>query len=182
MILPGILASGISGHLTPPTSYESIATVTVSSAQSTISFTSIPSTFKHLQLRGVLLTSTPTNPTYQFNGDTATNYAGHHLWGTGGGTSANNQGPSTSTIYFNYNPSTSYPSAFIMDILEYGSVTKNKTTRIMAGSNTNGSTDEIAFWSGLWINSSTAINSIQLKGNGADFNPNTIIALYGIRG
>lgn len=153
-----------------------------SSAQSTISFTSIPSTYKHLQVRGILLTSTPTNPTYQFNSDTGNNYTGHHLWGTGSSANANTQGPNGSTIYFNYNPSTSYPSVFVMDILDYASTTKNKTTKVLAGSDTNGGTAEIALWSSLWNNSATAISSIQLKGNGADFTQYTSVALYGIKG
>lgn len=165
------------------TSYESIATVTVGgTAQSTINFTSIPSNFKHLQLRGILLTSTSTNPTYQFNSDTGNNYTGHHLWGTGSSANANTQGPNGSTIYFNYNPSTSYPSVFVMDILDYASTTKNKTTKVLAGSDTNGGTAEIALWSSLWNNSATAISSIQLKGNGADFTQYTSVALYGIKG
>ena len=151
-----------------------------SSAQSTISFTSIPSTYKHLQIRGIMNTSGGTNPTYGFNSDTGSNYAGHHLWGTGSTPSSNAQGPSI--IYFNYNPSASFPSTFVMDILDYASTTKNKTVRILAGSDTNGGTAEIALWSGLWMNSSTAISSVQLYGNGVNFTQYTSVALYGIKG
>lgn len=166
----------------PQGAYDALATVTVpSGGAASVTFAGIPTGYKHLQIRGMLLTSGATNPTYQFNGDTAGNYSGHHLWGYGTGVAANNQGPSTSTVYFNYNPSASYPSAFVMDILDYASVTKNKTTRILAGSNTNGGTDEIAMWSGLWMNSSTAINSITLFGNGANFTQYSSFALYGVK-
>ena len=41
--------AGNAGYVPP--SYESIQTTTLSSSQSTISFTSIPATFKHLQIR-----------------------------------------------------------------------------------------------------------------------------------
>ena len=64
--------------------YESISTVTVGTAQATISFTSIPSTYTHLQLRWM---SKNTSADYgvrgQFNGDTAANYSLHGLYGTG---------------------------------------------------------------------------------------------------
>ena len=178
-IIAGTLSTGVA----PVTnSYESIATITVGgTAQSTLDFTSIPSTFKHLQLRGVLLTSAATNPTYQFNSDTAANYTDHHLWGNGAAAFANFLA-SSANVYFNYNPSTSYPSSFVMDIFDYASTTKNKTTRIFAGSDTNGGTVEIALWSGLWMNSSTAISSIQLKGSGANFTQYSKVGLYGIRG
>lgn len=166
----------------PVGAYDALATVTVgSSAVSSVTFSGIPTGYKHLQIRGMILTSGATNPTYQFNGDTGGNYSGHHLWGTGSVAAANNQGPSTSTIYFNYNPSASYPSAFVMDILDYASTTKNKTTRILAGSNTNGGTAEVALWSGLWMNSTTGINSILLSGNGANFTQYSQFSLYGIK-
>ena len=69
-------------------SYESIATVTVSTAVSSISFTSIPSTYKHLQVRLIgKVTTSGTSDTYaklSFNSDTTyTNYNGHDLYGDG---------------------------------------------------------------------------------------------------
>jgi hypothetical protein len=48
----GIMASQISGHLVT-NSYESIQTVTVSTATPSITFSSIPATYKHLQIRGL---------------------------------------------------------------------------------------------------------------------------------
>ena len=52
LIIPGIIASS---YPRVSNSYESIATVTVGAGgSSSISFTSIPSTYKHLQLRGII--------------------------------------------------------------------------------------------------------------------------------
>lgn len=173
---------GVLDTPTPPVtnSYESIASYSITSGtQATITFSSIPSTYKHLQLRGVIMTNGATNPTWQVNGDTTgANYRGHHLWGTGSVAAANDQ---SGTVYFNYNPSSSYPSAFVMDWLDYANTSKNKTMRTIAGSDTNGGTAEIALWSGLWM-STAAINEIKLLGSGADFRDGTHIALYGIKG
>ena len=78
----GIMASQISGHLTPPSSYESIATYNPTSGQS-VTFSSIPSTFKSLQVRILYLTSGADNINYRLNGDTGTNYAVHYLFAAG---------------------------------------------------------------------------------------------------
>ena len=180
----GVIASSLSGHLIPPYdgpygAYDALATVTVgASAVSSVTFAGIPSGYKHLQIRGVVLTSGATNPTWQINGDTTgANYKGHHLWGTGTTANANDQ---SGTVYWNYNPSASYPSTFIMDWLDYSSTTKNKTMRTLAGSNTNGGTEEIALWSGLYMNLNP-ITSIALNGNGANFTQDSSFALYGVR-
>jgi hypothetical protein len=164
----------------PNNAYDALATVTVgSTAVSSVTFSGIPTGYKHLQVRGILLTSGTTNPSFNFNGDTGSNYAWHHLWGNGSSAN-NNNGPSQTFMYFNYNPSTSYPSAFVIDILDYASTSKYKTSRTLAGSNTNGGTDEIALWSGLWQNTA-AINSITFNGAGANFNQYSQFALFGVK-
>lgn len=176
----GIWASQISGHLWEPQgAYDALSTVTVgATAVSSITFAGIPNTYKHLQIRGVVLTSGATNPTWQINGDTTSgNYKGHHLWGTGTTAAANDQ---SGTVYWNYNPSASFPSAFVMDWLDYSSTTKNKTMRTLAGSDTNGGTAEIALWSGLYM-SLNPITSIALNGNGVNFTQNSQFTLYGVR-
>lgn len=176
----GIYASQISGHLWAPNgAYDALATVTIgASAVSSIEFAGIPQGYRDIELRGVLLTNGATNPTWKVNNDTTgANYSGHHLWGYGTGVAANNQ---SGTVYFNYNPSSSYPSAFIMNFKDYASNSKNKTMRALAGSNTNGGTDEVAMWSGAYY-STNPITSIQLNGNGAMFTQYTTVSLYGIK-
>ena len=91
-ILTGIIASGISGHLTPPWSpegaYDALATVTVGSTSlSSIVFSGIPTGYKHLQVRYIVKSARTGNPldelNLRFNGDTGTNYAQHALAGDG---------------------------------------------------------------------------------------------------
>lgn len=154
-------------------SYESIATATPSGVSS-FSFTSIPSTYKHLQVRGLVFTSAATNPEYSFNGS-GSGYNGHHLFGNGSSAFSN------AYFAYNYNPSASYPSVFIMDILDYTNTNKYKVTRTLAGCDTNGGTSEIALWSGLWQNTA-AINQITFTGAGANYASGSHFALYGIKG
>jgi hypothetical protein len=84
----GIFASQISGHLYdgPFGAYDSLATVTLSAATSTITFAGIPSGYKHLQIRYSLTAAAPADTTLKFNGDSGANYSSHLL--RGGGTAA----------------------------------------------------------------------------------------------
>jgi len=182
-ILTGIVASGISGHLST-NSFESIQTVTVGAGgSSTISFSSIPSTFKHLQIRYLAVTASGGNVLVQVgNGspDTGSNYSRHQLYGDGSSAGATAT-TSTNGMNTGYLPGTSnYPGAGIADLLDYANTNKNKTLRSLGGGDVNGAGGYISLWSGLWL-STSAINTIQITCAGS-FNQYSSFALYGIKG
>ena len=168
--------------------YESIATVTVGSGgATTVSFNSIPSTYTHLQIR--FLAKTNINDTryalwYQFNGDTANNYAFHALYGDGSGVTAlgsASQGVAeASTNAGNSSGTTNIFGAGVVDILDYTNTSKNKTIRSLSGVDNNGS-GRISFQSGLWI-STNAITSITIGDYGQTLMQYSTFALYGIKG
>lgn len=169
-------------------SYESIATTTVGAGgSSTITFSSIPSTYKHLQIRFIgRNTTTLENIRLRFNSDTSTSsYRWHFLYGDGtaagagdGGTGAGN----SDSIYLGNAPTTTSTFAgAITDILDYTSTNKNKTIRNLHGYDLNGS-GVIQLISGLWMNSSTAISSITIFAGSNSFAQYSQFALYGIRG
>jgi len=158
--------STASASFTPP-SHESmiaIQTVTVTSAGgvSTITFSNIPSTYAHLQIRG-FYTSTYNNlmNTYaRLNSDTGANYTQHSLYGDGG--SAGSDGTANTDhlrVGFSINNSAN-PSTFICDILDYANTNKFKTMRSLMGQDSNG-TGWILSRSGLW-RSNSAVTSISL--------------------
>jgi hypothetical protein len=165
--------------------YESIQTVTVGSGgSSSISFSSIPSTYKHLQLR--MLNQWSANDRsglIRFNSDSGSNYSYH--WLTGDGSSATaSAGTSATVIEFFYNfgggYSSSYFGASVLDILDYTSANKAKTTRALSGFDYNGS-GRIQFQSGRWGNTSDAINAITITTQSGTFVQNSSFALYGIK-
>lgn len=162
-------------------SYESIATATGTGSSGTITFSSIPSTFKHLQIRFRVIPASNTYLKVNFNGVSGTSYATHSLIGDGASTAASGTA-STSEFYaagiFSY-LSTTYPNVGIIDILDYGSTTKNKTARIVGGFDANGS-GEIDILSGLF-NSTNAITSIAIACTTGNFATTTTIDLYGIK-
>lgn len=164
----GIIASQMSGHLTLPTSYESIATFTGSA--SSVTFSSIPGTYTHLQLRMMAVGSG--DPTITVNGSGATK--GHHLAGIGTTVDVASIYP----LYLDYaiGLSATNPSVGVLDFLDYANVNTNKTLRYLYGSDRNGS-GEVLIGSKFW-NSTAAITSITISSTIND----SSFALYGIKG
>jgi hypothetical protein len=190
-ILKGIVASQISGHLVAPNSFESIATFVVGAGGSaSINFTSIPQTYKHLQVR-YIARNTATGyvsggATYmQFNGDTTVNYSFHDVRGDGSSTSSYGQPASggNNVMYVNGQTGSGssntliYGSA-IIDILDYTNTNKNKTIKVFGGQDTSGA-GILDLDGGAWY-STSAITSIQIT-NGT-FAQYSHFALYGIKG
>lgn len=183
----GIIASS---KFTAKTAYESIATVTVGSGgSSSISFTSIPSTFTHLQIRGIWKNNTSaTDIAYvelTINGSSS-GYSYHNVRGDGSTATAGGAGSLDRTYPALSLPSNnaSYASMFgtgIIDILDYANTNKYKTIRTLFGFDGNG-TGRIGLGSGSWQNTS-AITSISLKDqNAGNFVQYSHFALYGIKG
>lgn len=183
MILPGVIAS--SGGVA--SSYESIATQTVTSGSTaTLTFSSIPTTFAHLQLRcfGVYTGSTSSADDWyiQFNSDTTAVYDTHNLYGNGSTATATADTTSGGIRPTMFNRgATNGISIAIMDILDYTSTSKQKTLRALGGFDNNGS-GTVGLSSGLWRPSSiVAINRIDVKNAAGNFLPNTHVALYGVK-
>jgi len=181
MPILGIIASQNYPRIT--NSYESIATTTVGSGgAANIEFTSIPSTYTHLQIRYIVRSNVNnTNTVLTFNSDTGSNYSTHYLVGDGSSASAGAAANST-FIYTDITSqsATSYVGA-VVDILDYASTSKYKTTRTLAGLDKNGS-GVIWLVSGNWRNTN-AITSLKLVFADATTIPQySHFALYGIKG
>lgn len=169
--------------------YQSIATVSVSSSQSTVSFTSIPGTYKHLQIRFIARCSrtdyTVAALFARFNSDTATNYSSHYIGGDG--SSAFAYGGANYTfaaggLASGANSGSNIFSVGVIDIFDYQNTNKYKTVRTLSGFNRNTSGDEMNLQSGNWRNTN-AITSIDFTcETGATFSQYSQFALYGIKG
>jgi len=177
--------------------YESIATVTVGAGgSSSIAFTSIAGTYKHLQIRGILQTNRSGYVVdltkVQFNSDTGANYSSHNLFG-GYNTTPNvtaNANTSSNQMQFNSINSgvgASIFSGLIMDILDYADTNKYKTVRNLQGFDVNGTAGTgslggtIGFSSGSW-RSTSAVTSVSISMiDGTLFNQYSTLALYGVK-
>lgn len=190
----GIYASSMRGAVGD---YQSIATVTVGSGgSSSISFTSIPSGYQHLQIRGIARsTGAATYGTndvilFRLNSDSGTNYSSHYLVGGDNG-SVTFAGGAAGQTYFNmgWNASNSSPSnvfsTSVTDILDYSNTNKYKTLRMLSGYETNNANSFggncLWYGSGGWYNTN-AITSITMTYSGSNFAQYSSFALYGIKG
>jgi hypothetical protein len=182
MPILGIMASQISGKLWQPDgAYDSLATVTVGTAVSTVTFAGIPNTYKHLQLR--YITRNDTAAYYvilRFNGDSGNNYANHQL-STDGATVSSGGTATTPQIYLPRNATTSQIfGAGVVDILDYANTSKNKTVRGLGGYDANTVAAALDFHSGLWMNTS-AVNTITLSAFAGNYAQYSQFSLYGVR-
>jgi len=165
-----------------PTSFESIASANGTGSSGTITFSSIPSTYTSLQIRGMYSAATTSGVGLYVivNSDSSSNYAYHTLYGNG--STANAFGAITQNkVYATFGTvSTTTRGVVIADIHNYASTTQNKTLRFFSGEDANGSgTVDLA--SGLWL-STSAINSVSIVLEGDSFSTTTQFALYGIKG
>lgn len=160
-------------------SYESIATVTVGAGgTSSVSFSSIPSTYKHLQIRAIYETVTNIdNIGMTLNGSTAQTRS-HFLYGFGASAGAGDTTSNWFTVQAGVSTTTFY--AMIIDLLDYTNTNKYKTVRALNGVDFNGS-GCIALSSALYATTS-AVSSLSIQpAGGANLAQYSSFALYGIK-
>jgi hypothetical protein len=170
--------------------YQSIATYIVGSGgASSITFSNIPSTYTHLQIRGIVRNTSHSaggaeqNLRMQFNGDTASNYSAHTLYGDGSSAGASVENTTSILVAWGFMPMDTQTAnvygASIVDILEYGNTNKYKTNRALCGDDTNGG-GYMFLTSGSWRNTA-AITSINLYPQAGTFAQYSQLALYGVK-
>jgi len=172
-----------------PSSYESIASATGTGSSGIITFSSIPSTYQHLQLRAIMKADDNNVGTIgyvlTFNNDTGSNYAYHELRGDGASATAAGSSSQTGLTFTGCVARTdatqnNMVGAVIVDVQDYVSATKNKTVRTFGGTDLNSANGRIRLGSGLWINTS-AVSTITLTTATGNFTTATQFALYGIK-
>ena len=183
MPILGIIASSV---FVDVGDFESIATVTSTGSAGDIVFSSIPGTYTHLQLRGILRTSDTggfNNQGMRFNSDTGSNYKSHTLSGNGSTATSGVVGGATNFNDFMRAASASMTagifSAVVMDILDYADTNKYKTFRVLQGGDDN-SSGILGLNSGVYM-SKNAITTITISPSGGTAIQYSQFALYGIR-
>ena len=167
--------------------FESIATVTVGSGgSSSVTFSSIPATYAHLQIRAIAkAAATASDVAYDLrlamNSDTTgSNYECHYLYGNGSGVGA---GTNTDNRIIGQSAGSGNASMFsvgIYDILDYANTNKYKTVRWIGGTDLNGSGYAL-LQSMLWMNTN-AITSLSIDFHtGPSFGQYSHFALYGCK-
>ena len=160
--------------------YEPIATQTLGSSASSVTFSSISGSYTDLILIGYISgVSTATGVGMQFNSDTGNNYSMTGLAGSGTAASSFRQS-SIDYIRFSYEGTyrTTNQGIFALNLMNYSNTTTYKTTISRNDVSTDGTEAEV----GLWRNTA-AITAVKLlPTNGAyNFNTGSTFTLYGIK-
>ena len=154
--------------------YTPIETFTVASAQSSYTFTVVPSTYTDLIMVINYANSSGTSDVYfQFNGDTAANYGRSQLFGDGSSAQSNRGSNETSFKGVGYSGTTLAQS--VCQIMNYANTTTHKTILVRNDGTANNTMANVGVW-----RSTSAINSIKVGFLSNNFIVGSTFTLYGI--
>ena len=183
-ILLGILNSQAAGAGGAP-AYDLLESTVLTSSASSVSFTGLGTytDYKHLQIRMTGRSDRSAddeNLLIRFNGVTTASYANHFLQATtsvASGAETSNTGMWARNLTGASSPADAF-GAFVIDILDFSSTSKNTTVKTLGGSTNQ---NFIALSSGAYF-STDAITSVEL---GTQFGNNFVapsrFSLYGLK-
>lgn len=163
-------------------SFESIASYKLGTNSASFDFTSIPSTYAHLQIR-IYSRNTGNDNKFKltFNGDsTDSNYYNQAFYSGSGAMG----GWSYNYPWIGYGPESSNNSSlfsgYTIDIHDYANANKKKNTRSIGG---YGVVSGGYFWyqNHSWV-TAAVINRIEVTSLGTAFGTGSVCSLYGIKG
>jgi hypothetical protein len=162
-----------------PSTYTPISSQTLVSATSSVTFSSIPSTYTDLVLICNLKTATDASLAGRINGDTGANYSRISLAADGSSVQSTAGSATTYGIWctFGYASASNFNAVAIVNINNYSSANVKKTVMV---SNSNGLTG-VSLMVSTW-NNTAAVNSVTLLNDGgANFSIGCAFTLYGIK-
>jgi hypothetical protein len=164
--------------------YYSLASTSITSNTNTYTFSSIPTGYKHLELRMSFFETQDGDVRFTYNGDdTSSNYTVHEL--KGNGTSATPTGSNnlvSNEQLYNFPAPDTYPVSAVVLFADYSSTSKNKVQKVFMGIDTAGNGQRVGYESQMWKNTS-AITSIKIFANGLNkvFLAGSVFSLYGVK-
>jgi len=164
-----------SGNTTTAVTYTPVAPMqTLSSPASSVTFSSIPGTFKDLVLVcNFKNTAGQTDNGVRFNSDSTSSYSRTQLYGTGSAAGSNRGSNETSMNFLGYIGTTWGVS--IMQIMNYSNTTTFKT----ALTRDNGASDQVITAVGMY-RSTGAITSLYIFPASGTYDTGSMFSLYGI--
>jgi hypothetical protein len=158
----------------PIQTYKPLATVTLASSASSVTFSNIPATYRDLILVLSGSASSGTNVQIRFNGDSANNYAYVAMFGNGSTTSSFTEGGISAITQLGL---TTGISNNIVQVMDYSATDKHKTALLRS----NGASSFVQATAGRWA-STSAITSMALAPvtGGVTFNSGTTFNLFGV--
>jgi hypothetical protein len=161
----------------PTPTYTALATVTLASATSSVTFSSIPATYRDLILVVNGQFTTATGLGIRLNGDTGANYPLIVL-DNDGGTPRSATDSSATSFYGSWSGTTSgtrYNNE--LQLMDYSATNKHKTALWRNGYTDNSGISRVSAFAGRWANTA-AVTSINIFAT--NMNTGFTFSLYGI--
>ena len=156
----------------PVPTYVALATETLSGTDASITFSSIPATYRDLVLV-INATTTANAPVGVYiNGDSGSNYSAVRAYGNIDG--AYSQSVSGNYLDFDFG-STDGNNMWFLNFMDYSATDKHKTVLIKANQNAA----DVTMWASRWANTS-AITSLECFTSGSTWTVGSTFSLYGI--
>lgn len=189
-IIPGVVSSGISGHLSNG-AYDLITSYDLASPSTSINFNSIPQTYKHLEIRGVLQGTQNTNRGNSWNVFTLNSNAANYDYATFTGNEGNGAIYSRDiaqsalwlgdALYQGGDANTF--QTFIIKINNYSDTTRIKNWTMFSGWNVSGASQNRIIYNTGNMRTTGAISSITFpNSNTSGYAAGSSLRLYGING
>jgi hypothetical protein len=158
----------------PTPTYTPLANVTLGTATSSVTFSSIPATYRDLiVVINAGITSGAEAMSIRFNGDTGSNY--HYVQGVGNGTSGSSFAVG-STGFARLGSIYTGSNNFIGNIMDYSATNKHKTVISRGNSAGNG----VFINASRWSNTSAITSVTALPDVANTFTSGSTFALYGV--
>lgn len=167
-----------------PATYEPIATTTLGSTQTSVTFSSISGTYTDVILVCSITPSDTQAPALlcEVNSDTGSNYSGTFLYGNGSAAGSNrltSQTRFTLARQYSLGDSTSGQPNFITHFQNYSNATTYKTVMTRANTPSGTTYRGVEASVGLW-RSTSAITTIKVFVSAGGFASGSTFTLYGI--
>jgi hypothetical protein len=158
--------------------YELLTRTTLSAYTDTVLFSSIPQTYKHLQVRATINGTGAWWMVTRINGNTSSaNYTSRGSYTNGATITGMNLGTGNSGYTYTSLIEGDGILSSVIDYLDYTSTSKNKNVRAIWGSDRNGAGN-----AGFHVGSFYQAGAITEVGIYGAFNANSTFAIYGIKG
>ena len=164
----------------PEQTYRPLATVTLGSSASSVTFSSIPATYRDLIVVANFTQTDTTTAAIRFNSDTGSNYSYVSMTGSGAG-ALSSQGSGQDLIFIPFFTTSASSQAFsFSQVMDYSATDKHKT--VLTRDLTTRTTDSLlatVSQANRWANTA-AITTLQVFMRAGNFNAGGRFDLYGI--
>jgi hypothetical protein len=165
----------------PTPTYTPLATVTLASTAATVTFSSIPATYRDLILVVANLSATAANTLYaRLNGDTGSNYSFVIASGTSSGATSPSSASNSNGLFMgaaNTGLPITSPSQAILQIMDYSATDKHKTALGRYGST---GPSEVEMSATRWANTAAVTSLVVRIAPSGSFNSGVSFSLYGV--